>query len=166
MDPGRTASGRGIQESPSPVRTLNTLPIWTFFAPNPGRHDYWVVYRTLDATERTSPWRDIELFAPRRFHQLLWFRDRRIGKAVFDLAQETLLIQRYGQEKLEQSSGFELLDNFVRRHILAHQEASTLQGYQFAVTRAAGYDESEPPEILYSSSYRPLHPAAETSARD
>lgn len=146
--------------------TFNLLPNWQFFAPNPSQHDLWVIYRTLDDQGRTSPWHDVDLVPPRHFKHLVWFADRRAGKAIIDVAQETLTLVELGQETLEKSNGFELLDRFVRRRVLKDQGVSRIQGYQFAVSRMAGYDESEPPEILYSSSYRELRPEVDTSAQD
>ena len=80
---------------------LNLLPRWTFFAPNPGISDVFLVYRTADKSldlreeksyvehrDAISRWREL-IHPSLAGHEivLLWRPSRRASKAIVDLAQ-------------------------------------------------------------------------------
>jgi hypothetical protein len=64
---------------------LNLLPTWTFFAPNPGRHDLHLVYRDWE-DGRPLPWRQLEARPVDWRWRWIWNPDRFPRKAVSDLA--------------------------------------------------------------------------------
>jgi hypothetical protein len=73
-----------------PVKRLDVvgiIPIWTFFAPNPGRNDYHLLFRDMTIDESTSVWRTIEIRGRRPF-RCVWHPSRRIHKAVNDVLSQ------------------------------------------------------------------------------
>jgi hypothetical protein len=64
---------------------LNLLPRWSFFAPNPGRHDLHLVYRDFQAGKR-GPWQPIRLDATPSRWRWCWNPARYPRKAMLDLA--------------------------------------------------------------------------------
>jgi len=69
------------------------LPVWTFFAPNPGSTDYRLVYRDFDRHEVPSPWSEVPLVRRRRGLDALWHPDKRRSKGVFDLGAHLLQLR-------------------------------------------------------------------------
>jgi hypothetical protein len=61
------------------------VPIWTFFAPNPGDSDTHLLFRDRDDDGRITCWREVPL-AGRRSIVDLWNPARRIHKAIVDVA--------------------------------------------------------------------------------
>ena len=74
-----------------PVRIadpFSLLPLWAFFAPNPGRYDYHLVYRDYDGGgEPLTPWREVAASARRSAFGALWNPGKRASKALMDYTQ-------------------------------------------------------------------------------
>jgi hypothetical protein len=67
------------------------VPVWTFFAPNPGSGDFFVVYRDeLYAGSRTI-WREVATPQSKGPTASIWHPDRRLNKALFDVGQSLML---------------------------------------------------------------------------
>src|SRR5687768_1505484 len=61
------------------------IPIWTFFAPNPGRTDLYLLYRDRDQDGNISDWREIGT-ARRKSWTVQWSPKRRIHKGIVDVS--------------------------------------------------------------------------------
>jgi hypothetical protein len=138
---------------------FSLIPNWKFFAPNPATHDYHYLYRTLDEDRRTSDWVELDLIEHRKMSQAFWFASRRSEKAVFDICTAIIKSIAKGEDPTD-SPGFRVLAEFVRRQIRDSPQVSQVRGFQFAVVRAAGHDESEDPEVLYVSTYQAMNPVS------
>ncbi len=66
---------------------VGLLPQWKFFAPIPGRGDFYLLYRDIYAEDMTG-WTELPLGGERRWWNFLWNPRRRERKAVFDAARE------------------------------------------------------------------------------
>ena len=65
------------------------VPTWSFFAPNPGSHDFRLLYRDELAGGSITGWHEVRAFPERRAPTAaLWNPGQRRKKALFDLAQE------------------------------------------------------------------------------
>lgn len=137
---------------------FSLVPNWKFFAPNPATHDYHYLYRTLDVRRKTSPWVELDLIQNRRMTQAFWFSSRRQEKAVFDICTAVIKSIAKGDSPVD-TPPFRVLSEFVRNRIRDASAAGEVRGFQFAVVRAAGHDDSEDPEVLYVSAYQDMSPA-------
>ncbi len=73
------------------IRVLDffvVIPEWRFFAPNPGRGDFFLLYRDQLADETITDWREIEIVRERALWSGLWNPRRREAKALFDACVE------------------------------------------------------------------------------
>ncbi|WP_069813902.1 hypothetical protein [Streptomyces sp. TP-A0874] len=131
-------------------------PNWRFFAPTPAQHDYHFFYRTLDHSGETSKWRLVDVISGRKFRQIAWFPGRRPEKAVFDICSELITSIDKGFDEIVPLPAYRMLVNFLRREIGQAPGASGVKGFQFTLTRATGYDESNEPEIIFVSPYTPM----------
>ncbi|MFP8963445.1 hypothetical protein ACLIYP_23260 [Streptomyces nanhaiensis] len=136
---------------------FSLVPNWKFFAPNPATHDYHYLYRTLDENRETSAWIELELIQNRKMSQAFWFSSRRTEKAVFDICSAILKNISKGEDPTG-SPPFRVLAEFIRKQIRDSPNVSDVRGFQFAVVRAAGHDDSEEPEVLYVSTYQAMDP--------
>lgn len=71
-------------ESLSRHDALGLLPRWTFFAPNPGRHDLHLLVRDWIDGE-PSPWREFERLPPPPLVRALWNPGRFARKTITDV---------------------------------------------------------------------------------
>jgi hypothetical protein len=63
---------------------FSLLPRWSFFAPNPGRHDFHVVYRDFVDDEH-GPWVELVVSTVDTRYRWLWNPSRYPYKAISDL---------------------------------------------------------------------------------
>ncbi|MER8071650.1 hypothetical protein ABTZ59_25465 [Streptomyces sp. NPDC094034] len=134
------------------------IPNWRFFAPNPAVHDSNLLYRTLSSDDDTSPWTEISLAPDRTVRHMIWFPDRRAGKAIFDAGDEILRYINRGFSVAQRLPSYRLLENYLRREIRESEGGHAIKGFQFAFARTAGYDTKEEAEMLFISPYTPMVP--------
>lgn len=84
---------RGYYIRPFKKRDLfGLIPIWTFFAPNPGRTDLHVLVRDIHENG-TTPWRELEAGRAKPnpiMPRLLWNPEKRISKMHGDWASSVM----------------------------------------------------------------------------
>jgi hypothetical protein len=67
---------------------LFLIPEWKFFAPNPARGDFHLLYRDRLADGTLTPWTEVAPGEPRRWWNIVWNPGRRGRKALFDAGVE------------------------------------------------------------------------------
>jgi hypothetical protein len=68
------------------VDIFGLVPIWTFFAPNPGMTDYYLLYRDRLADGSFDNWREVDLKQSENGVRLaLWNPTKRRHKALTDM---------------------------------------------------------------------------------
>lgn len=76
------------------------IPRWSFFAPIPCTHDYYLLFRHLEAKGTLSPWQNAFPLSQRPFYSFLWNPGKRKMKAVLDVTLDLLkYIQKEKDEK-------------------------------------------------------------------
>ena len=78
--------GRSRFRGLRPADPLQLLPLWTFFAPNPGVHDYYLLYRDKSDGE-PGTWQLAQPTQSRRWTSCLWNPDKVQNKVLSDLVQ-------------------------------------------------------------------------------
>lgn len=76
------------------INFLNLLPIWTFFAPNPGIYDTHVVFRDKLADGSLTMWQEVPLLEIRRPFHCIWNPLKRRSKLVADALAEIRSVKR------------------------------------------------------------------------
>jgi hypothetical protein len=112
------------------------LPMWTFFAPNPGTSDARLIWRESLGSRHFGPWHEL---SPPRAHpwRAVWNPNRRIQKAIADAGG--LLAHAGEAESTTVTIPYLLLLKYV-----AEQTGSPHAiARQFAVVRTSG----EPPDF-------------------
>ncbi|MBJ7341725.1 hypothetical protein [Mycolicibacterium sp.] len=69
----------------------NLLPLWSFFAPNPGVSDLYLLCRDERSDGTRTTWRDVTPVNNRRWYAPLWNPGRRARKYLFDVTNTLLL---------------------------------------------------------------------------
>jgi len=131
--------------------TLNLLPIWTFFAPNPGRDDLFVVYREFDLDGARGPWHQLAVGDVDRRVRWIWQPVRYPRKAVRDLAQGLLqMVHDTGDEpRMVLLSGPYLS---LLQWVMAQPDTTAgVTARQFALIATQGCGEGRGLEIRYIS---------------
>ncbi|WP_019202182.1 DUF5819 family protein [Tsukamurella sp. 1534] len=131
------------------------IPNWRFFAPEPARHDFHVVYRVATAGGTVSPWADASPPAARRWRHAVFFPERRRDKALSDVCTEVGIGASRGD--VSDAVPYRLLRGFVgsavRREHGGRTGQDAVTGFQFALIRYPGYDDSEDPQHVLVSEF-------------
>jgi hypothetical protein len=75
---------------------LQLLPLWTFFAPNPGVQDYYLLYRDRTGTDTLGDWQLLQPGQSRRWTSCIWNPDKIENKVLSDLVQMFTDYQEHG----------------------------------------------------------------------
>jgi hypothetical protein len=136
------------------------VPVWTFFAPNPGDTDTHLLFRDRDVEGRVTAWREVHV-AGRRHVLDLWNPLRRINKGIVDVVYD--LTKRDG--RTPQPSG--PVPVTKRRmlsfpYVLLLNYVSQLRGdfgaieRQFAIVRTPGIGFRDQPNVLFVTPFHKL----------
>jgi hypothetical protein len=74
------------------------IPGWGFFAPNPGRFDFHLLYRDELPVGTVTNWREIPVTGGRRWHDWLWNPERRLKKVLFDAFTSLSQVEKFGAD--------------------------------------------------------------------
>ncbi|HMK16858.1 MAG TPA: hypothetical protein VK492_01555 [Chitinophagaceae bacterium] len=135
---------------------FSLVPLWTFFAPNPGRTDLYLLYRDRDSDGTISNWREIRSsFRNTWFVQ--WSPLRRIQKGIVDLAPNFTI------DKI-----VELKQPVTKRHVLGFPYLLLLnyvcskpadfsaEMRQFAIARTDGHGTEDSPDVIFLSAFHKI----------
>lgn len=131
------------------------IPNWRFFAPTPARHDYNVLYRDKRVDGQLTRWREENLARDRTIAQMFWHPNRRMEKALFDVASD--LFSASGQvvstERIQLTVPYLALLNFVTNQVPHESDATHVQ---FLIAQSAGHEEEVEPRMLFLSEFHAL----------
>lgn len=138
------------------VNVFALIPVWTFFAPNPGMTDYYLCYRDRLPDGSFDNWRKVELKdAENGLRLALWNPTKRKQKALSDLLSALLELARHCEaDALVVSVPYVLILNFItsRPHTLG------ADGTQFMILEHSGFvPEPERTRVLMMSGIHRLH---------
>ncbi len=129
---------------------FNFLPNWSFFAPNPGKHDFHLVYRAW-IQDQPSPWQEIVTLSGNWYLRWIWHPSRYPTKALSDLTYGLYraIYNSNGDKTMVMfSSSYLSLLNLV-------MSQSPLEGTdhyrQFAIVVTQGFKEGRHIEIKFLS---------------
>jgi hypothetical protein len=128
------------------------IPEWRFFAPNPGRHDFHLLYRDKFADGTLTAWTEVAPITRRRATSLLLNPDRRRNKALFDCTQEFAKHVEARDRALELSIPYLTLLNYVS----CLPRSPSPNWTQFLLMWSAGDASDKDPEVLFISGLHEL----------
>lgn len=123
---------------------LGFLPNWRFFAPEPARFDFYVLYRVTGRPAGPTLWQQVCTPEPRRWRHALWFPTRRHDKALLDICGSVLGYTSIGRDAITDSVPYRLLRKHVRHHIATHYYVADATGFQFVIVRDSGHADNDP----------------------
>jgi hypothetical protein len=137
------------------------VPVWRFFAPNPGIHDYHLLCRDELASGEVTEWKEVCTVEARTPRHIFWHPHRRSEKVLFDITAEVLrfigettdLDAPRANRDLQFSVPYITLLNYVSGQ---HPHQPDAERTQFLLAASAGYDENEEPTMLFLSEFHPL----------
>jgi hypothetical protein len=136
---------------------LALLPLWTFFAPNPGVNDYHLLYREDNEAGERSGWQEVEINENRTLSTCVWNPSKRGKKVLSDVIQTIIpLIQDYkGSPKVIMFSvPYILILNAIMKE---NKVLDNSRRKQFLLTASNGYEYSTEPQVILLSEFHPIN---------
>jgi hypothetical protein len=131
---------------------LCLVPEWKFFAPNPGRHDFHLLYRDQFRDGTLTEWTEVSPTGKRRWWHFLWNPAKRGNKALFDTVSQLFDHVRAGDKTLEVSIPYLTLLNYVSSLPRTTSPVFT----QFLLMCSQGNLPDKDPELCYFSARHSL----------
>lgn len=129
------------------------IPMWSFFAPRPATRDYEPLHRFVLSDESTTEWQRSIVHGSRKLVTNIWAPKRRLSKSIFDMSSDILpLLNQRDSLAVENSPAYVSLSKFYSR--LAREQSTKdprIAGVQFLIALHGGFDESEDPQVLFTS---------------
>jgi hypothetical protein len=133
------------------------LPLWTFFAPNPGQTDYHLVYRDRRADGSITEWMELAITESRKFHSFVWNPEKRSKKVISDVVATLMESIRHVPPD---EAGFAImlsLPYLVLLNVVSNLAATPGATHrQFVIAETAGFKRTEDPRLVLKSDFHPL----------
>jgi hypothetical protein len=134
------------------------VPIWTFFAPNPGDTDLHLLFRDRDREGRVTGWREVRLVGRRRATDV-WNPKRRINKAIVDLVYDLTRPDRgqpaigAGPRKVSKQRVLSFPYLLILNYVTSLQGDFGAIERQFVIAKTAGMRSRAEPDVLLVSPF-------------
>lgn len=135
---------------------LSLVPLWTFFAPNPGKQDYHLLYRDKQPQGSLGEWVEVDLQEERYLYTCVWNPDKRDKKVLSDIVQNLAVFGVNGPVDLK-SLSITLPYLLILKFVCTRELPSTQPAYrQFMLAGSFGYNSDSAPEFIMLSMFHPL----------
>jgi hypothetical protein len=139
--------------------TFALIPIWTFFAPNPGTTDTRLLWRERLFDGTISPWHEVD---PPTWGMLraVWNPSKRIRKAITDAS--SILARRAAAEPKNKLLLISIPFLMILRYVCSFPASPLVVARQFVLCQTSGADgEGTEPKLVLVSNWHALVPVQE-----
>ena len=137
---------------------FHLIPVWTFFAPNPGVSDYNLLLRLRLSNGTLTCFTPIPLRSPKNISIALFNPKRRLQKALHDHAQTITIQVAAGQLSEENKDALQLTFNYISllNYCARLPAAAGSCSLQFMILESFGYHELQEPQLILNSGFHKL----------
>jgi hypothetical protein len=133
---------------------FHLVPIWTFFAPNPGVSDYNLLFRVKKADGSISGFQEVPLRSEKKIAMALFNPNRRLQKALHDHARAIIMnvddcITEQTKANIKLTFSYISILNFCSK--LARKPDA--YAVQFMIIETFGYNELTEPRLILNSEF-------------
>jgi len=137
---------------------FNLIPLWTFFAPHPGKRDYHLLFRDKISDENYTEWQEMDITEERTFWSWLWNPEKRDKKILSDVVQS--LVSSIPSYR-ERTGNLNLLmfstPYIIVLHAVSNYKRRTADCYrQFMLAESSGYQKETTPSLILLSVFHPI----------
>ena len=144
----------GLKEAIRWLDQMYLIPEWRFFAPNPGRHDFYLLYRDWTVEGEARPWVQLLQEPSRHLSQAVWNPSKREHKAVLDIVSALGAHLAAEPETISLSIPYLSIVNYISESLIHSEDVKSTQ---FMVMQSAGSVERAPdPSLVFVSQLHDL----------
>jgi hypothetical protein len=136
---------------------FHLVPIWTFFAPNPGVSDYNLLSRVKLADGTITAFQEIPLRSKKQISIALFNPNRRLQKALHDHAR-TIIMQIEKGIPEENKENIKLTFSYISvlNYCSKLPAAPNAHSVQFIILESFGYLELREPRLILNSEFHKI----------
>lgn len=136
------------------------LPLWTFFAPNPGQSDYHLVYRDRKTDGSVTEWHEIEMTERRKPFGFIWNPEKRSKKVLSDVV--TSIVSSIPTANESDQVIMLSIPYLILLNVVTHIDGEGQGTYrQFVLVETFGFNPTSEPRLVLRSDFH-LIPAERT----
>ena len=145
--------GEAVQRKLSRFDPCHLVPRFTFFAPNPGRTDYHLFYRSATADDHFTDWLEYAPAESRSLITALWNPGKRFRKSLTDIARVFITWQGPSEPDGHDRARILLsLPYLALLNVIASIPCETgTVARQFAILQSTGFLPDKPLTVLFRS---------------
>ncbi|MBB6127400.1 hypothetical protein [Mucilaginibacter lappiensis] len=134
------------------------IPLWTFFAPRPGKSDYHLLYRDKITEEQYSEWHEMDITEERTFWSWFWNPEKRDKKILSDVVQSLVsCIPDYRKATGNTNLLMFSMPYIIVLHAVSQCKKQSPNVYrQFMLAETSGYQETNPPALILLSVFHQI----------
>lgn len=133
---------------------IGFLPSWTFFAPNPGWTDYWLLYRDRADDGQMSAWTRAQGGLRRPLRSILFHPEKRTMKAVHDSVQALVRISLKHRDNVRHVR-FSLPYVMLALYVASIQRREVPASTQFVIVEVFPRRVGVKPRVIFQSAFHP-----------
>ena len=134
------------------IDIFSVVPEWRFFAPNPGRNDFHLLFRDRFQDGSLGHWTELQTLTVRPWWHAFWNPHKRRNKALLDAVVElSSLIAR-----LEPGVQVSLPYLAILSHVSDVRRSIPPEFVQFMIMYSSGTSQDVGPAVLYASQFHRL----------
>ena len=128
------------------------LPLWTFFAPNPGQSDYHLIYRDRNTDGSVTEWRELEMTETRKPFGFVWNPEKR-GKKVLSDVVYSIAGSIPGANESDHVIMLSI-PYLILLNVVSHVDAEDHATYrQFVLVETFGFNPTSEPRVVLRSDF-------------
>ena len=148
--------GRKLSTAIRAYDGLNLIPLWTFFAPNPGTQDYHLLYRDKGQGDTPGEWHEIDIQEERYFFSCIWNPDKRDKKVLADVVQDLITMVQSTQHDTKFLIVTLPYLTILKAVCTKEKTVSNAAERQFMLAGSHGFNSTKAPEFILLSMFHPV----------
>ncbi|MFW0715956.1 hypothetical protein [Pedobacter sp. N23S346] len=140
------------------IDLFSLIPLWTFFAPNPGKTDYHLLFRDKITDVDYSEWQEMEITEERTFWSWLWNPEKRDKKVLADIVQSLVAtIPNYRKANGNINLLMFSMPYIIVLHAVSQYKKQSEKCFrQFMLAESSGYQKRTDPALILLSVFHQI----------
>ena len=140
------------------IDPFGLIPLWTFFAPHPGKRDYHLLYRDKLTEEDYSEWQEMDITEERTFWSWFWNPEKRDKKILADVVQNLVSSIPYYKKNIGSLNGLMFsMPYIIVLHAVSQCKQQSQNAYrQFMLAETSGYQKETNPSLILLSVFHQI----------
>jgi len=145
-----------VKNKVSVIDPFSLIPQWNFFAPNPGMHDFHLLYRDKLKDGSITELKEFPICEARKLINIFWNPNKRESKVLSDIVVNfTEISIRFPDN--DSASIISIPYLIILSQISQSHYTESATHRQVIIVQFEGYKNSKPPDIVFTSAFHSVN---------